>query len=285
MGSMADRLGQKLGNYRLTALLGQGGFAKVYLGEHIYLNTTAAIKVLHAQLSSDEAEDFLVEARTIARLIHPNIVRVLEFDVQDATPFLVVDYAPNGTLRKLFPIGTRLPLAIIVNYVKQLADALQYAHDQHIIHRDIKPENMLQGRRKEVLLSDFGIAVVTQSTRYQTTQSLQEVAGTIAYMSPEQILSQAGPFSDQYSLAVAVYEWLAGERPFHGSFAEVAVKHTLVPPPSLKRFGVPESVEAIVMKALAKDPAQRYPRIIEFASALEQVFLQDPGAQTLVFDQ
>src|SRR5205809_3812485 len=93
---MQDLIGQQLGNYRLTALLGQGGFAKVYLGEHIYLNTTAAIKVLHAQLSSNEAEDFLVEARTIARLIHPNIVRVLEFDVEDATPFLIVDYAPNG---------------------------------------------------------------------------------------------------------------------------------------------------------------------------------------------
>jgi len=87
---MVDRLGQQLGNYRLTALLGQGGFAKVYLGEHIYLNTMAAIKVLHAQLSSEEAEDFLTEARTIARLVHPNIVRVLEFDVQDTTPFLVV---------------------------------------------------------------------------------------------------------------------------------------------------------------------------------------------------
>src|SRR5947208_8566003 len=98
---MTDRVGQRLGNYRLIRKIGQGGFAEVYLGQHIYLNTLAAIKVLHARLESDDVEYFLTEARTVARLLHPNIVRVLEFNVEDMTPFLVVDYAPNGTFRKL----------------------------------------------------------------------------------------------------------------------------------------------------------------------------------------
>jgi eukaryotic-like serine/threonine-protein kinase len=215
---MADRVGQHLGNYQLIRLIGRGGFAEVYLGTHIYLDMPAAIKVLHAELARDDADQFRREARTIARLVHPNIVRVLEFGIEGTTPFLVVDYAPNGTLRKLYPKGMRLPLATVVSHVSQVAEALQYAHDQKIIHRDVKPENMLLGRRYEVLLSDFGIALVAQSTRQQNTANMQDMAGTIAYMAPEQIQSQAVPASDQYSLAVVAYEWLGGERPFQGSF-------------------------------------------------------------------
>ena len=187
---MADRVGQQLGNYQLTRLLGEGGFAEVYLGEHIHLGSQAAIKVLHSQLSSDDTDGFRKEARTIVRLIHPNIVRVLEFGIEGKTPFLVMDFAPNGTLRQRHPKGTMLPLETIVSYVKQVADALQYAHDEKLIHRDIKPENMLVGRRNEILLSDFGIAIVAQSSRYQNTQ---DMAGTIAYMAPEQIQGPSAP--------------------------------------------------------------------------------------------
>src|SRR5438445_644795 len=168
---MADRVGQQLGNYQLLRLLGEGGFAEVYLGEHIHLGTQAAIKVLHTQLTSDDVDRFRTEARMIARLIHPHIVRVLEFGVEGKTPFLVMDYAPHGTLRQRHPKGSHLHLDTIVYYVKQLADALQYAHDEKLIHRDIKPENMLLGRRNEILLSDFGIALVAQSSRYQSTHT------------------------------------------------------------------------------------------------------------------
>src|SRR5438309_7257222 len=107
---MVDRVGQQLGNYRLVRLLGQGGFADVYLGEHVYLETQAAIKVLHTQLAREDIEQFRIEARTIARLEHPYIVRVLDFGVEGSTPFLVMSYAPNGTLRQRHPKGTRLPL-------------------------------------------------------------------------------------------------------------------------------------------------------------------------------
>jgi eukaryotic-like serine/threonine-protein kinase len=281
---MADRVDQQLGNYRLVRMLGQGGFAEVYLGQHIYLDTSAAIKVLHTRLDSDDVEHFRAEARTIARLLHPNIVRVLEFNVEEMTPFLVVDYAPNGTLRKRHPRGVPLPPSTVVSYTRQVAAALYYAHEQKVIHRDVKPENMLVGRRNEILLTDFGIALVAQSSRYSGTQGIQDMAGTIAYMAPEQIQSQACPNSDQYSLGIVVYEWLSGTRPFQGSFTEIAVKHTMAPPPSL-REKVPDispAVEEVVMKALAKDPQQRFESVQAFALALEKAFSKELASSSVI---
>ena len=120
---MADRVGQHFGNYRLVALLGQGGFAEVYLGQHVRLTLQAAIKVLHTHLTGQEAEHFYQEAETIAKLMHPSIVRILDYDVQDGVPFLVMDYAPNGSLRRHYPKGSVVPFAQIVSSVKQIAAA------------------------------------------------------------------------------------------------------------------------------------------------------------------
>src|ERR1700680_1829415 len=125
---------------------------------------------------------------------------------------------PMAPCASFHPKDTTLPLPTVVSYVKQIADALQYAHDEKLIHRDIKPENMLIGRRNEVLLSDFGIALIAQTSRYQSTQ---DVIGTVAYMAPEQIQGKPRPASDLYSVGIVVYEWLTGDRPFHGSFTEL----------------------------------------------------------------
>src|SRR3954453_20890190 len=179
MTARESRIGEQLGHYHLVRLLGTGGFAEVYLGEHVHLHTQVAVKLLHTQIAEHDRENFKHEAQTIARLLHPHIVRVLDFGVEGNTPYLVMDYAPNGTLRHHHPRGTPLPLPTIVSYTKQMAEALQYAHDQRLIHRDVKPENMLLGRNQEVLLSDFGIALTSQSSQYQSTQN---IAGTIAYM-------------------------------------------------------------------------------------------------------
>src|SRR6202007_2863759 len=138
-------------------------------------------------------------------LVHPHIIRVLDFDVKDGIPFLVMDYAPNGSLRRIHPKGIPLPLPTVISYVKQLADALQYAHDQKLIHRDVKPENMLIGRNDEILLSDFGLAMVTYNS---SQESPRDSSGTIAYMAPKQARGNPRPASDQYALAVSVYEWL-----------------------------------------------------------------------------
>src|SRR5713226_9595577 len=266
---MENRLERRLGNYQLTRLLARGGFAEVYLGQHIYLNNQAAIKVLLTQLSGDDVESFLNEARTVVNLIHPNIVRVLEFGVEGNTPFLVMDYALNGSLRQCYAKGVRLPLSSVTAYVKQAASALQYAHDQRLIHRDIKPENMLLGRNNELLMSDFGIAVFVHSS---LSESTQQIVGTAAYMAPEQVQGRPRPTSDQYALAIVAYEWLCGERPFHGNLTEIATQQLLTDPPPLceKVPDIPSAVEQVIMTALAKDPRQRYSAIQDFANALER---------------
>src|ERR1700694_1293571 len=255
--TMQDRVGQQVGKYRLLRLLGRGGFADVYLGEHLHLKNQAAIKLLHTQLSGSEINDFLLEAQTIARLEHPHIVRIFDFEVQEGIPFLVMSYAPNGTLRDRYPKRTRLPLSSIVVYVTYIADALQYAHDEKVVHRDIKPENILLGRRDEIMLSDFGIAIVAQSSLYQSTK---DVAGTMGYMAPEQIKAHPRPASDQYSLGVVVYEWLSGQLPYQGTAIEVAAKHIYAPLPTLheKLPGISPAIEEVVMTALAKEPQQRF---------------------------
>lgn len=263
-------IGQQIGNYRLLRMLGRGAFAEVYLGEHRYLDIQAAIKVLHTSLiDASDIEHFRSEARLVAHLTHPHIVQVLEFGVENGIPFLVMRYAPGGMLRHLHPRGSKVALPLVTTYVKQVASALQYAHDQNLIHRDVKPENMLIGSNQEILLSDFGIALVAQSSRHR---SAQEVAGTALYMAPEQFEGKARPASDQYALSIVVYEWLTGVRPFNGSFTEVASQHLFTPPTPLRERvpDIPPAVEMVVLKALAKDPALRFDSIWEFAVALEQ---------------
>ena len=139
MADYGNSLGQQLGSYCLVQLIARGNFADVYLGGHTSLSTLAAIKILHTELAGEEVEKFLTQARTFSSLNHPHIVRVLEFGTENNTPFLAMDYAPNGTLRQLHPRGTHLPLSTIVSYVKQIAEALQYIHEQNLVHRDIKP--------------------------------------------------------------------------------------------------------------------------------------------------
>ena len=196
-------------------------------------------------------------------------MRVLEFGIQDATQYLVLDYAPGGTLRRRHPRGERLSLTTVVGYVNQIASALQYAHDKHLIHRDVKPENILLGRHDELLLADFGIAVLTQSMQSVQTQN---IVGTPTYMAPEQLQGHPCPASDQYALGILVYEWLCGCPPFSGSPAEVAAQHGFASPPSLKNRvpSLPSRVEQVILRALGKDPTSRFPSVAAFADALSK---------------
>jgi eukaryotic-like serine/threonine-protein kinase len=264
-----DRVGKRLGNYRLTRLLGQGGFAQVYLAEQVYLRSLAAVKVLSSPLAQEGVDGFLTEAQTLVGLSHAHIIRLLDFGMEESTPFLIMDYAPGGTLRQRHPRGKPLPLAVVVKYVDQIAEALRYAHSARLIHRDIKPENLLLGRHDEVLLSDFGIALLAQSSR---SQSAQTIAGTISYMAPEQIQGKPRPASDQYALAIVAYEWLCGALPFSGSLAEIAAKHCQADPPPLraKAPDLPEAIARVVHQALAKDPGRRFAGVHAFATALGQ---------------
>jgi predicted ATPase/DNA-binding CsgD family transcriptional regulator len=272
---MADLSGQQLGNYRLLRPLGRGGFAEVYLGQHVYLNSLAAIKILQIVLNEEDIERFVKEARTLASLTHPHIIHVIDFAVENGIPFLVMEYAINGSLRQRHPQGSSLPSEIIISYVRQMASALQYAHDQRLIHRDVKPENMLLGSDNNLLLSDFGLALPTYQNGSLSTQVMEPVmGGTTAYLAPEQLQSKPQPASDQYSLGIVVYEWLCGKRPFNGSPLEIAVQHISSPPPPLhdQLPGISPTIEDAVMRALAKDPQQRFGSVQDFATALERAY-------------
>ncbi len=275
---MNSRIGQQFGNYRLKRLLGRGGFAEVYLAEHAILETPVAIKLLYGRLTPQDLQDFQQEAKTLAALRHPHILRVLDFGQVDELPFLVMDYAAGGTLRQLYPRGSVVPLPTIVTYVKQIAAALQHTHEAKRIHCDVKPENMLLDERGQILLSDFGIAIIAHSTSSMKTQ---EQIGTVHYMAPEQIQGKPRRASDQYALAITAYEWLCGERPFQGdSFITIAMQQITTEPPPLRTKSptIAVDVEQVVMRALTKEPEQRYPSVQEFAIALEQAMSAGSGS-------
>lgn len=271
-------IGSTIGNYRLLRSLGEGGAALVYLGEHIYLQNSAAIKILHGYNahSLEALQIFLQEARIIARLNHPHIVRLLDFGVEQdlKLPYLVMEYAVHGALSAHYPRGTQLSLPQTILYTQQVASALQYAHDQKFVHCDVKPDNMLMDANDTLLLSDFGIATVMRNS---ISMHSQEVAGTFSYMAPEQFLGKPTPASDQYALGVVVYEWLCGQVPFQGTLFNLAHQHLYVTPAPLHQFR-PElsvQVEQVVLQALAKEPEQRFETIQAFAEAFSAAGQED----------
>ncbi len=269
---MADQhdalLGTILGDYRLTRRLGSGTFGTVYLAEQRTQQALAAVRILRMQaIQAEDLRGFLNEARVI-RLRHPHIMPVLDFGLsREQVPYLVMEYAAGGTLRARHPQGTRLALATVLTYTEQLASALQCAHDLRLIHRDLKPENVLLRTDGTLLLSDFGIAKVIEQTSLASSTAS---AGTPAYMAPEQSQGKPVVASDQYALAVMVYEWICGQRPFQGAPLEIMLQHRVDPPPPLTSLlpTLPLAIEQVVMQALAKDPAARFPRIQDFATAL-----------------
>ena len=269
-------VGKHLGNYRLTQLLGRGSFAEVYLAEHRHLKMQAAIKVLHTHIQEREAEAFYAEARTLAQLEHPNIIRVLEGGIDGDVPYIVMAYAPNGTLQQRYLPGQSYEPRVILSHVLQIADALQYAHQRRIVHRDLKPENVLLGAAQEALLSDFGLAVIAHHTQSQRRETF---AGSVNYMAPEVIQGHPRPASDQYALAAIIYTWLSGKPLFSGTLREILSQHLTQAPIPLTTLlpDVPPGVAQVIERALAKDPHQRFPDISSFARAFELVSLGELG--------
>jgi len=214
---MADMTGRTLGKYRLTERLGRGGMAEVYRAYQPSLEREVAIKVMHGYLAEDEGfvGRFKREARAVATLRHPHIVQVYDFDIEDDTYYMVMEYIGGETLKarlKRFNAqGKRMPLEEVVRIFRALCDALDYAHAQGRIHRDIKPANiMFDGER--LVLTDFGIASIVGGTRYTATGAM---IGTPAYMSPEQGQGEPGDVrSDVYALGVILYEMVAGRVPY-----------------------------------------------------------------------
>ncbi|GHO42360.1 hypothetical protein KSX_05230 [Ktedonospora formicarum] len=205
----------------------------------------------------------------LVRLDHPGIIRVLEFgiDEQGEATYLAMQYAAQGTVRQRYPRGSRLPLTVVRAYIESIASALYYAHERKIVHRDVKPENLLLSKEGKVLLSDFGIAVVASSARLGS--NVENVAGTLSYIAPEQLQGSPCTASDQYALGIVIYEWLCGRTPFRGSSTEIMAKHLFATPPSLRKLisNMPEELEQVIIRALAKQPNARFASVKAFADA------------------
>lgn len=265
----------QLSRYRLLQLIGQGAFSYVYLAEHIYLKMHVALKIMRVRLPEHERVNFLKEAEIIGQLVHPHIVPAYDCGVEGEVFYLAMAYAANGSMRKRYPKRSCLAPFEVVQYVHQAADALQYAHSQNIIHCDIKPENMLLGPEGGLWLSDFGLSLELPSSH---SLSLQEIAGTLYYMAPEQAKGKPHFASDQYSLAAVAYEWLCGRRPFEGSYTEVLTQllGTPVPPPCTINATISPALEKVVLKALAKNPDERFASVQAFAQALDDASNEPP---------
>ena len=270
---MPNLVGQQFGDYRLTRLLGRTAFAEVYLAEQSTPAIEVVFKVLWTELAEDESETFLNAAQGFSALIHPHLLPVQKVgkasDGEKSFLFLIVDYASHETLRDLHPIGVSLPRLTILSYVQALSEALDYLHQHELIHGDVKPENVILGNDRQLLLTDCSIGLLSLLT--------DTIAGTVAYVAPEQLEGQPVAASDQYSLGVVVYEWLCGELPFSGSVNEIARQHMSTPPPPLRQRmpWLPSAIEEIVLKALAKEPEQRFSSVLSFARALEKAILAE----------
>ena len=283
---MATLEGKTLGKYRVIERLGRGGMAEVYKGYHPRLDRYMAIKVLHGYLA--EGEDFLGrferEARAVATLRHPHIVQVFDFEVEDNAYYMVMEFIDGGTLKarmeELSVVGEQMPLAETARIFREVAGALDHAHREGMLHRDVKPSNILLDRSGRVFLTDFGLArMVSGSTQYTTTGML---VGTPAYMSPEQGQGlHVGVPTDIYALGVVLYELVVGRPPFDADTPlAIIYKHVHDPLPLPRTFrpSLPEALERVILKALAKEPQDRYQSAAKMMQALESTLAQQPEA-------
>ena len=269
------------GRYQLGSLLGVGGMASVYLATDRVLERQVAVKVLRPSDVQDPlfVERFRCEARAAARLSHPNIVAVFDSGSDAEQPYLVMEYVPGESLAQLLHRQGRLAPRRAVELAIQVCADLAAAHAQGLVHRDIKPANVLVGPDVGVKVADFGIVKASASTTLTGTGT---VLGTAAYLSPEQ--AQGGPVdarSDLYGLGCVLYELVCGSPPFGSgvdrSPVAIATRHVSEPPepPSARNPQVDPALQAVVLTALAKDPAQRYQSAIEMHHALERVLAGD----------
>ena len=265
-------IGTAIGNWVIGQKIGEGGMGQVYLGQHKTLHTKAAIKVLFHALANDSRfrERFLQEASSQSSLQHPNIAQVLDYVEQDGQYYLVMEYLAGGTLSEAIERGA-IPIPQALSWARQALKALDYAHQHRIIHRDVKPSNIMLDRNGQARVLDFGIAMVMGGRRLTSSGV---AIGTAEYMSPEQITrpQAVDHRTDVYSMGIVLYEMLTGKLPFEGE-SEYNVKNAQVhqPPPSMRSINpaIPEPLEYIVLRAIAKDPNQRYSGCGEFARAIE----------------
>ena len=264
--------GQMLGPYRIINQVGRGGMANVYKAYQASMDRYVAIKVLPSQLaeSAEFVQRFKQEARTIANLEHPHILPVFDYGESDGVAYFVMRYLDAGTLRDRMEAGRPLPLNEIDRIFTQLTDALGYAHGRGVVHRDLKPANALIDAQGNLFLTDFGIAKILESASPGLTRT-DAIMGTPAYISPEQAQSRpVDQRSDIYSLGIILYEMVTGSVPFTADTPlAVVLKHISdpLPLPSVIKPDLPQPIEQIILKALAKNPNDRFATTSEFVAA------------------
>lgn len=281
---MLNLEGRELGGCRLIRKIGEGGMGEVYLAEQMRVgNRQVAVKVMRPDPDAYDVEAkenakrrFEREAATLGKLEHPNILPIYDSGVEGEYFYIVMRYATDGSLvdciRGRSPRKLTLPLDVklTVDIVSQVASALQFTHDKGVVHRDVKPANVLTqdvpGEQWRMLLADFGVARGLDNTSQRT-----QVTGTITYMAPEQFHGEYSPATDQYALAVMTYQFLTGRPPFEGEMGAVMRGHMNEQPPSLRALNpaIPADIEAAVLRALSKEPQQRFQSVTAYAQALQ----------------
>ncbi len=274
---MAESVPSHIGKYPLIRELGRGATSRVYLGRDPFADRDVAIKVVRPEPGVDPAvqkrfnKSFLNEAALIGRLMHPHIIQIFYADVTNDYSYIVMEYAPGETLEKRCLVSNLLPLNDVVEVAFKCSLALEYASRQGIIHRDIKPANILRGENDEIKISDFGAAQFESGE-----QTVMQGMGSPAYMSPEQVLEKPLDHqTDIYSLGVVMYQLLTGRLPFFASNrASLVYQITNIEPvlPSVHRADLPEALEKLVMKAMAKDLSVRFRSWSDFSRELAQTY-------------
>src|SRR5437870_640784 len=261
------------GRYRILRKLGTGGMANVYLAEDEVLGRRVAIKILNDRHAGDDqfVERFRREAKNAASLSHPNIVSIYDRGEAEGTYYIAMEYLDGRSLKELIVARGPAPIQLAVDYARQILAAIRFAHRHGIVHRDIKPHNVLVDGEGRLKVTDFGIARAGAS---QMTEA-GSIIGTAQYLSPEQAKgSPVDQTSDLYSVGIVLYELLTGVVPFTGDTpVEIAMKHlSAIPePPSAKRAEIPRELDLVVMRALAKDPHERYQTAEEMDADLARV--------------
>jgi serine/threonine protein kinase len=264
--------GQIIGNYLMMERLGSGEFGSVYRAQNrLITERIVAIKLINDKYvsSQEECNHFLNEARVLLKLQHPYILPVFDIGEHQGVPYIVLEFAPTGSLRNCLNQSStqQLPISQSLTILAQIGQALHHAHLQHIIHRDLKPENILFNRKGDALLADFGIA----TEGVTSTNNSAVITGTPPYMAPEQFQGIVSKLSDQYALACIAYELVTGQRPFQANnFTEWAVKHSHekpIPPRQINP-ALPMYVEEAILKAMAKERTQRFKDVSAFIAAV-----------------
>jgi serine/threonine protein kinase/formylglycine-generating enzyme required for sulfatase activity len=275
---MSDFIGKSFGRYHILEQLGEGGMAVVYKAFDTRLETDVAVKVIRTDNLPQNAvaralKRFEREAKALARLTHPNIVSVTDYGEQDGSPYLVMKYLPGGTLKQ--KMGKPIPWQEALKMLLPIAEALDYAHSQNMIHRDVKPSNILLTDRGQPMLTDFGIAKILDLEETIDLTGTSAAVGTPEYMAPEQATAKSVDHrADIYALGIVLYEMVTGRKPFIADTPlAVLFKHVSDPLPSPKKYvpNLPDGVEKVLLKALAKQPEDRYQSMAEMVEGLERL--------------